>query len=129
MLVIVVLSSCLLQSSGVGWGRIETPMLPLFHYCVLHELWEFAAVLVRSGYTFLHEVYMWGGNDIPENLLLNVEFLQWVHEFRRNPVPLGLQCESFIRKRLGTAVFSKVSSLPIPPGLRNALLMKYDSYN
>ncbi len=76
------------------------------------------------GYDLQRETYLFTNEGVPDELVQNLTFWQWLIEFTQSPKSLMLCCQIFFREYFGKTMTHKVCMLPIPQRLQNVLLLK-----
>ena len=101
--------------------RIKT-LIKLSHIISGHL--DGARMLILAGYDLRQETYLWTNKNIPEVLVLNPEFWEWIQEFISSPPPLRQLVRRLFRRILGCPLNKKLEKLTIlPQFLRNYILM------
>lgn len=86
---------------------------------------QIAELIVIAGYNLQEEAYLFTDDDqVPDTLLCNIDFWMWLCQFTKNPMPLLLQCRRSIHRCLGKQTVHSVDGLPLPPRLRDFILLK-----
>ncbi len=80
-----------------------------------------ARMLVQAGHDLSQEKYLWTNEDVPKQLVLNVELWGWLRDAVSRPMRLAHLSKLTVRRFLGTNLQSKLMNMEIPVVLKRYL--------
>ena len=111
-----------LESAGLLMVEKEYRKINIFECALVSQHFEIAKLLVHAGYDLTQEKYLWTNEEVPKQLVLNLEFWCWLRERIAQPITLLGTTKHKIRNCLGNNIHRKVLDLDLPIILRNYIL-------
>ena len=118
-------ANCDMTSSIPNPSTDESWEMTPFRCAVEHEHWEFVELMLQAGYDLKSEVYLLTNQDVPDQLVLNLDLWLRLIEHVTTPIPLLVQCRQRVRNLLGRKLHLTVAHLPLPTFLKELLLLKH----
>ena len=109
-----------LEATGLLMVEKEYRRVNIFDCAVITRHFEIARMLVHAGYDLTLEKYLWANDDVPKQLILNLDFWCWLREMVSQPKTLLQVTKKKIKHCLGSNVKRKLNDLDLP-----VILKKY----
>ena len=111
-----------LEATGLLMVEKEYRRVNIFECAVITQHFEIARLLVHAGYDLTREKYLWTNDDVPKQLILNLDFWCWLREMVSQPKTLLYGTKKKIKHCLGSNVKRKLIDLDLPVILKNYIL-------